>query len=624
MNESGSKAEMNRTLERACEELSRAPGDRLWEAAKRCDVPVPVVDKKRGAIGLVPFKNVFASPDELEQALASRANEVRIAALPLLADVDKDAAADVFGDLLRLDLTNEADVYRAVAQVYAALIDRVAPAKLAEAWLAGRLPMRSVPTEGFTAIPLQRIIQAGLDNRALDLDEARLVPHHPELRDGAAALGMLERIYVTARSALINGLVARLGELKYAPAIPMIQKALLGDDRRYHTAAGRALLELGTPEALAPLLGLIEAPAGLEPTDVRLPLAIEAVIRVDPRTSFDRLKHRFDAAALSTAQGQQLARALLLGDAKLLKKDDRWLDFAVTLLADERLPARELLLEYKLPAVVDAMKRAGVDPSGGALRTHPLPASPRWLARYQAGEHEAVWDEIRALEDSIRDPAVIAEARAVADEIMKRVRENLERIVGVLKGKKYKLRKGAKALAAPGPKTDAQLEQIEALLERPLPLSVAAFHRVVGEVSLLEKPDSGDGPWFEGFGRFEPLSPAPLKEALSELQKDAKEEKGYPAPLRRRLDRLYFSDDPDFLEQPGEAGNDRPVYLELLGRDADAVVEIPPEAKAGGAPERVGFVEYLRRYIRGGGFLRLPEQDTQKQREALMKGFLPF
>lgn len=618
-------SELSQILAGACEALSRSPIERVWEAAQRCEVPVTIVDPKRGTLAQKAFKGVFPTADALGQALSERAPEVRSAALALLAEVDKVAAADVFGDLLRQDLSNEPDVYRSVASVYQEMIGKVAPAKLAEAWLAGRLPMSSVPTEGLTAVPIRRIFRAFLENHSLDLNEARLVEHHPELRDGAVVLALLEELSASGRFALTGSLISRLGELAYRPAIPAIQRALLREAVHHHHAeAGQALLHIGTPEAVAPLLELLRAAGGLDRTDQRLPLAITASIRVEPRTSFDRLKYLFEPESISTPLGLQLARALLLGDAKLLKQDPRWLDFAVTLLADERLPARELLLAYKLPAVVEAMKRAGVDPAGRPPRTHPIPADRRWLTRYQAGEHEAVWDEIRALEDSIRDPAVLAEAQAVADELMRRVRANLERIVGVLKSKKYKLRKGAKALAPPGPKTAAQLDAIEALLGRPLPLSVRAFHALVGEVSLLEKPDSGDGPWFEGFCRFEPLSPAPLKDVLAELQKDAKEEKAYPEPLRRRLDRLYWADDPNFLEQPGEAGNDRPRYLDLLGSDADALIDLPRKGAAG-AGERAGFVAYLRRCLRSGGFLGLPEEEaTHKQREALMKGFLPF
>lgn len=617
--------ELSQILSRACEALSGAPIERVWEAAQRCELLVTIVDPKRSTLARKAFKGVFPTADALGKALSERAPEVQSAALALLADVDEAAATEVFADLLRLDLTEEADVYRSVASVYHALIGKVAPAKLAEAWLAGRLPMSSVPTEGFTAIPIRRIFRAFLENHSLHLDEARLVEHHPELREGAVVLALLEELSVSGRFALTGSLITRLGELAYGPAIPAIQRALLREAAHHHHAkAGQALLDLGTPEAFAPLLDLLRAADGLDLGDQRLPLAITASIRVDPRTSFDRLKHLFDPEALSTPRGLQLARALLLGDAKLLRQDPRWLDFAVALLADERLPARELLLEYKLHAVVEAMKRAGIDPARRPPRTHPIPADRRWLIRYQAGEHEAVWDEIRTLEDSIRDPAVLAEAQAVADELMRRVRANLERIVGVLKSKKYKLRKGAKALAPPGPKTAAQLDAIEALLGRPLPLSVRAFHALVGEVSLLEKPDSGDGPWFEGFCRFEPLSPAPLKDVLAELQKDAKEEKAYPEPLRRRLARLYWADDPDFLEQPGEAGNDRPRYLDLLGSDADALIDLPRKGAAG-AGEHAGFVAYLRRCLRGGGFLGLPEEEaTHKQREALMKGFLPF
>jgi hypothetical protein len=51
-----------------------------------------------------------------------------------------------------------------------------------------------------------------------------------------------------------------------------------------------------------------------------------------------------------------------------------------------------------------------------------------YLKRYRAGEHERVWNELRALGSSVRNPGVLGEARLVAETMMQRVRSNMERI----------------------------------------------------------------------------------------------------------------------------------------------------------------------------------------------------
>lgn len=53
----------------------------------------------------------------------------------------------------------------------------------------------------------------------------------------------------------------------------------------------------------------------------------------------------------------------------------------------------------------------------------------RWLARYRAGERAAVWHELRQLGARVREPEVIDEATAVCDEMARRARHNVERVV---------------------------------------------------------------------------------------------------------------------------------------------------------------------------------------------------
>ncbi|RJF90214.1 hypothetical protein [Sphingomonas cavernae] len=51
-----------------------------------------------------------------------------------------------------------------------------------------------------------------------------------------------------------------------------------------------------------------------------------------------------------------------------------------------------------------------------------------YLARYEAGEHEAVWVELRALGNRALEADILSDARQVADATMRRVRANLQRI----------------------------------------------------------------------------------------------------------------------------------------------------------------------------------------------------
>lgn len=51
-----------------------------------------------------------------------------------------------------------------------------------------------------------------------------------------------------------------------------------------------------------------------------------------------------------------------------------------------------------------------------------------YLARYEAGEHEGVWQELRALGPAVHDDSIAEDAKAVADATMRRVKANLQRI----------------------------------------------------------------------------------------------------------------------------------------------------------------------------------------------------
>lgn len=409
MKQSGSNTELSQIIDRACVALSRAPSERLWEAAQRCDVPVVVVDQKRSTLQSKPFKQVFAGTEELGRAVAARSDTVRGAALALLADLDKEAATAVLGDVLRQDLSDydgssyELALYRSIGYVYADLAPRIPPRALGEIWLAGRLPMREIKPEVLRVVPLAAIGQACRARADLDLDVARLLREHDGLANGEGVLTLLSSL-VGARSPLIYALVKRLGQLAYAPAASVLFELALRAPPTVlvAAAAAEALLKIGDRKAIEALAALLDDRAFMPDgtLDPRLVPAVEAALRCRPSESFTLFEKHVSAGSLDTPRGLAVARQALLADAKLLAPDPRWIDFAARHLNDDRLPARAMLSGVPPEHLREALAKVGYRAPVRAHRTHPIPASPRWLERYQAGEHEAVWDEIRALEDS--------------------------------------------------------------------------------------------------------------------------------------------------------------------------------------------------------------------------------
>lgn len=60
-----------------------------------------------------------------------------------------------------------------------------------------------------------------------------------------------------------------------------------------------------------------------------------------------------------------------------------------------------------------------------------------YLERYLRGEHEAVWNELLALGEAVRQEPVYSDAKAVAAETMQRTRRNIEKIYQRLKSIGY-------------------------------------------------------------------------------------------------------------------------------------------------------------------------------------------
>jgi hypothetical protein len=131
-------------------------------------------------------------------------------------------------------------------------------------------------------------------------------------------------------------------------------------------------------------------------------------------------------------------------------------------------------------------------------------------ARYEAGDHHAVWGELIAAGDSVRGE-LQSEALEVVRLTMTRVRRNVERLVAELTshGFQFGLYPDGEVVPAypgpllpPQPEDDATVRELETLTGGTVPLSIYGFWKWVGSVCLVGYaqgwPQYADPLWVEG------------------------------------------------------------------------------------------------------------------------------
>jgi hypothetical protein len=106
-----------------------------------------------------------------------------------------------------------------------------------------------------------------------------------------------------------------------------------------------------------------------------------------------------------------------------------------------------------------------------------------YLARYQNGEYTQVWAELIDLDSWIRDPDLIADARAVARETMRRVAVNVDVLFRRLQAIDYEFRWPAAARCLPSPDIITRLAEVEGRIGV-LPLALHAWYESVGSVAF--------------------------------------------------------------------------------------------------------------------------------------------
>lgn len=254
-----------------------------------------------------------------------------------------------------------------------------------------------------------------------------------------------------------------------------------------------------------------------------------------------------------------------------------------------------------------------------------------FLERYQAGECQQVWHDLRALGPDVRARKIRDDAEAVARETMRRARHNLRILIPRLQAAGYQFHQPDPLKFARRTAADKR-KKLEKKINGRLPLSLAAWWDAFFSVSF-----AGTHPELEGL-RSDPLIFFPIEDALAQLEDWHPTPPFYPPPgawqtsieaWRRQLraqgvspeetearmaeaiagfeaqdrenealravpfdPRFRFAFAPDELTKAEVRGGTYDVLLPHP--EADCVLE-----NADGAP---WFVDYLRESLHRGGF----------------------
>lgn len=394
---------------------------------------------------------------------------------------------------------------------------------------------------------------------------------------------------------VVKWLVERLADAKDPRIDPLLAK-ILRDHPEQERGIEATVALAGRKGAVAreALLARVAASDGPAPSerDVRYAfLAARGLVAMAP-ADVESLARHLTPAAVARPVGAAVARAALRVVAGLPAKKrspvlEAWAEVAVPLLRGPLdADARELL--NHLP---EARLRALLPPAPRPTRV-AAPARPRWLARYEAGEHEAVWREMRECGAAA---LAIEDAARVAEETMKRVKRDLERVVATLRKLEYPF--AEEPLPGPDKATAKELAAIEKACGAPLPLSFRAFHEVVGTVDLRRDPSVGVISRLGDLQWSDPLQVAPpgiTREFLASAVKAAKRKW---VEALRLPERLMFGLSPSRKGHPDQE-DDGAYELDVSGQPVEGVVYLQGIAVG-------SFVDHLRRALRNGGFSAL-------------------
>ena len=239
-------------------------------------------------------------------------------------------------------------------------------------------------------------------------------------------------------------------------------------------------------------------------------------------------------------------------------------------------------------------------------------ATQSFLKRYQQGEHQAVWAELRTYGPRLREVGVLEEATAVAHETMRRVRQNAEELVERLRRYDYAFRpasEGKTPLGTPGPEVHQQIARVEGLVGL-LPVSLRVFYEVVGSIDLL-----GGHPDLDDIDYPDPLVVEPLGAMFDTAYPDWRQRKDR-GELVGPFHLPIVPDDYHTANARTAAGHAYSVALPNSGVDAPILYEW----------HHTWFVDYLRTCFKWGGFPGCEDnsEPVPKMVHELAAGLQPF
>lgn len=455
----------------------------------------------------------------------------------------------------------------------------------------------------------------------------------PELDDPERCLYVLDTLMTMEgwHSKAEQFLIERLGERRYEPAAALIAlKALRTPARWDHVWT--ALLAIGGATARDALETSMKRaveerrfPWDAEHAAANLRVAACTLLELAPDDAWALFAPFFTAEALSTGPGAMLGREILsslqgrflgrghavthLLDPRapanpVLSHDPRWVELLVDLAKHPRLGS---IAEGLVAAADPALAKRAIDAAVVVAEAHaspppPVPKQLDYLERYLAGEHDAVWNELRALGVTAADPAVTDAVRAVAEETMRRVRKNVEMLIKALRKAKVPFKPASKSLIAPKPKIVELIAKYEADRHLQIPAALRALYTIVGTVdfTIAREPsvDNPGPPLIDG----DPLSLVPF---FAVKAPKGHWKRPFPSILRAR-ESVRLGNDPD-----ARHATERALFVAV-----DRPVADPPLF---GLTDET-LIAYLRRSLFSAGFLN----GTIPAPVAWTKGLIPF
>jgi hypothetical protein len=430
----------------------------------------------------------------------------------------------------------------------------------------------------------------------------------------------------------LEAIVRTLGEQRYFAAIPVLsqlwRECALEPVRN---AAGHALLAMQTPDAWDAL----EAILG-DADHLSVFLGVSAVFARDAGKAYDYFEPYFAGPAGSPVPSSVL-RLLAPwcfsagGEPEWrdhaqswLAHDPRWLLLCARLRRDRELGAEARNVLRHAPA---AARIAALDQVRREEVKHNRPPAPpsvlrtgNLLARYEKGEFQSVWRDIRS--HAGIDGDFRAEVLEVACATMRRAARNADLLAARLSYNGWRALPvlDDRLRTAPSPDDEAIFQRIEDTTSGPVPPSVLAFWRIAGGINFVwdyncELPalDFGTGLHLD---KMDPLCIDPPAAVLHNLE-TWEEQKNEPDP--DLIEPFSLDLAPDHLHKANISGG-LPYGVELPFRGADPVLD----GERAGLP----FTDYLRMSFRWAGFPGLQYHSDQAAAARFVRllgqGFEPF